>query len=400
MKNKNNSTPFSEIETSYRKLYGKLFASLFCQFGTQYVNQIEDAIQNSFYKSLKVWKHDGIPENRENWLYRVARNDLINQIRKESHTSTTNLGISFNEKQEEIIQEDLRLQTILFFSAMEGLSPQMKILLILKDIFGLHVKEISECTLLTSEAIYKGINRAKKTLQLNAGNKHFKRSEILDREIGIVEEILYAVFNIGFDSFDEKIASIVNDDLCLESLALAKALSKKFGNISTKHLIALFCFNLARIPAKMSNNEFIPFFKQEIDQWDNDFIELGFHYLEKPIKLNKYYLEALIVSNHMTANSFDPSYWNGIIDCYQLLYSLTKSPIVKINLSYCLHMANRREEAFEILKGLERQLPEEHFYFSIVKANILKDSNSSEASRIVNGIIAKVNQKVRKDYLK
>lgn len=54
MKNKNSSV----VESSYRTLYGKLFSALFNQFGANYVSEIEDAIQNSFYKSLKSWKQN------------------------------------------------------------------------------------------------------------------------------------------------------------------------------------------------------------------------------------------------------------------------------------------------------------------------------------------------------
>lgn len=43
----------SNLGINYRVLYGKLFSGLLSQFGINYVSEIEDAIQNSFLKSLK-----------------------------------------------------------------------------------------------------------------------------------------------------------------------------------------------------------------------------------------------------------------------------------------------------------------------------------------------------------
>ena len=200
MKNETSSI----IESSYRTFYGKLFSALFSQFGTNYVSEIEDAIQNSFYKSLKSWKPNQVPDNKENWLFIVARNDVLNQIKKSSrlHSET---HFKTNEEIENP-NEDLRLKTILFLSKSKNVSSKVKVIFILKNIFGLHVKEISECTLLSQDAIYKSINRAKKDFRQAANDADFDLTFelVTENEIVIIEEILYAVFNIGFDSFNEK----------------------------------------------------------------------------------------------------------------------------------------------------------------------------------------------------
>ncbi|WMN06042.1 hypothetical protein QYS48_31385 [Marivirga arenosa] len=218
MKNKISSV----VESSYRAFYGKLFSALFSQFGANYVSEIEDAIQNSFYKSLKSWKPNQVPTNKENWLFIVARNEVLNQIKKDSRQQSQS---DFKSKVEtENPKEDLRLKTILFLSKSKKASSKVKMIFVLKNIFGLHIKEISECTLLSQDAIYKSINRAKKDFQQSTKDENFDLTfeQIADQEIKIVEEILYAVFNIGFDSFNEKTNSIINEDLCLEALSLSK----------------------------------------------------------------------------------------------------------------------------------------------------------------------------------
>ena len=394
MKNKISSV----VESSYRTFYGKLFSALFGQFGTRYVGEIEDAIQNSFFKSLKSWKPNQVPNNKENWLFIVARNDVLNQIKKGSRLQSASRFKADNETENP--NEDLRLKTILFLSKAGNVSSKAKVIIILKNIFGLHVKEISECTLLSQDAIYKSINRAKEDFRQSMQDANFDSTfeQTAEKEIAIVEEILYAVFNIGFDSFNEKIKSIINEDLCLEALALAKILSDKFQLITTKNLLAQFCFHLARIPAKVKNDKIISFFEQDTTAWNNDLIKLGFHYLQKPERLNKYYLETLIASKHMTTEKSDINHWNEIIKLYRLLLSLSNSPITKLNLCYCLSMAQRIEEAKALLEIVENELPNEHIYLSLVKANIFTNENL-ESEKIIGQVLQSINQKIRREYI-
>ncbi|MEM8891272.1 MAG: sigma factor, partial [Bacteroidota bacterium] len=96
------------IASFYRRYYGQLFSALTAQYGTKYVIQIEDAIQNAFYKSLKLWKADAAPENKKNWLFIVAKNDLLNQL-KQKENPMFDLE-TLEQLQEDLIEEDLRLK--------------------------------------------------------------------------------------------------------------------------------------------------------------------------------------------------------------------------------------------------------------------------------------------------
>ncbi|MEM0993267.1 MAG: DUF6596 domain-containing protein [Bacteroidota bacterium] len=392
---KNSTT--SIIASSFRTYHGKLFAALFSQFGAAHVSEIEDAIQNAFYKALKTWKPNQMPDQQENWLYIVARNDLLNQLRrKERLTATTSLPM---EATTEALNEDLRLKTILLLAKSQQVTPKVKVLFILKNIFGLHIKEISECTLLSQDAIYKSIARAKSSLSKELRDASFDEvfEQVAKAEIALVEEILYAVFNIGFDSFSEKVQLIVNEDLCLEALALGKMLTQEFRQVSSKNLLSLFCFHLARIPAKIKDGKLVAFFEQRASDWNDDLLTLGFHYLEQPPVLNKYYLEALIASKHMTAGQRDISYWNEIIQLYELLLPFSNSPMLKLNLCYCLSQANRKTAAEELLANIEQELPNNHLYFSLVKAEILKDSE--DAKQLIAQALAQIHQDIRRAYV-
>lgn len=394
----NNLLPKEEI--NYRAIYGKLFSGLLNKFGTEYFCEIEDAIQNSFLKSLKIWKQKDVPNNKENWLFIVARNDVLNQIKRQKENN--NFSVEQIDDTSSISNEiDLRLQTIIFISTLESVSNQAKILFALKNIFGLSITEISDSTLINQEAIYKSVNRTKKNIQFE-----FKGSEIdlnsitaNQQAISIAEEIFYAVFNIGFDSFSEKTENIVNEDLCLEAFALTKLLLSLHKYDSTSNLLALFCFHIARIPAKIDDGKLISFFNQNRAKWNKELLNLGFHYLKKPKKVSKFYLEAVIISKYMSINQLNQNNWIDIVKLYEMMQKVSQSPIVKLNYCFCLSKIGKTEKALTILSEIEKELPNEHIYFSLVKAKILKETNPKEADDLFISVMNKMNQKIRKEYL-
>ncbi|WP_185242101.1 DUF6596 domain-containing protein [Elizabethkingia anophelis] len=387
-------------ETNYRAIYGKLFSGLLNQFGTNYVSEIEDAIQNSFLKSLKIWTQNNVPKNKENWLFIVARNDVLNQIKrqKENH----NFSVEQFEDTSSISNEtDLRLQTITFISGLENISNQAKILFVLKNIFGLSIAEISDSTLINQEAIYKSINRTKKNIQLEFKGNNIDINSITAnlQAISIAEEIFYAVFNLGFDSFSEKMEKIVNEDLCLEAFVLTKLLFSQYQSESTSNLLALFCFHIARIPAKVDNVKLISFFNQNREKWNKELLNLGFHYLKKPKTVSKFYLETVIISKYMSVSEFTQNDWTDIVKLYEMMQKVSQSPIVKLNYCFCLSKIGKTENALAILLEIEKELPNEHIYFSLVKAKILKEINPKEADDLFISVMDKMNQKIRKEYL-
>lgn len=387
----------SLIEIDYRAFYGKLFSALINQFGVNYIVEIEDAIQNTFLKSLKNWNVKQ-PINKENWLFIVAKNDVINQLKGANKTS---LSYFVKDEQTVTIDDDLRLQTILLTSCSKKISTQTKIVFILKNIFGLHIREIEESTFIKQDAIYKSIKRAYKNLKVEFEKEEFNSilNRITKQEIHIVEQILYAVFNVGFDSFNEKSDSIVNDDICLEALSLTKLLYKEKKLTSTRNLLALFCFHLARIPSKINNGKLISFLKQDRNSWNKDLIDLGFHYLKKPKKLNKFYLETLLVSKYMTTDNYSVSFWLEIVNLYELLIKISNSPIIKLNYCYVLHKAEKNTDSLKLLNTIENELPNNHIYFSLVKAEIIRQANPKKSEEIITSVLTNIHQNIRKDYL-
>ncbi|GAA3755020.1 DUF6596 domain-containing protein [Flavobacterium ginsengiterrae] len=396
-----NDSVFQKDQTDYRALSGRLFSALLSRFGTDYISEIEDAVQNSFLKSLKISDHKKKPDNLENWLFIVARNDVLNQIKAKKEKHDTDGFLPEQGDQPADQQKDLRLQTILFIASMDIISAQSKIIFILKNIFGLSVAEIHSCTLLSEEAIYKSAGRTRKSIRQQYHSKpidlHFIGKK---KETAIIgEEILYSVFNIGFDSFSEKTQDIVNIDLCLEVFSLARLLLNEFKLDSTSNLLAVFSLHTARIPAKIENGKLIPFFDQNRSKWNAELFQLGVLYLKKPKIETRFYIEALIALKYMTVETFGENDWNDIINLYKLLQRISPSPIVKLNYCYCLSKTGNTKAALEMLAEVEKELPDRHVYFNIIKAKIMSETNPAESADLFNSVVNDLNQKIRKEHL-
>lgn len=71
------------IDHLFRHTAGKMVAVLSHLLGLHNLQMVEDVVQESFVKALQTWKLDGPPENAEAWLLQVAKNKVIDLLRKQ-----------------------------------------------------------------------------------------------------------------------------------------------------------------------------------------------------------------------------------------------------------------------------------------------------------------------------
>ena len=50
--------------------------------GVHYIEAVEDAVQSALMKALEAWTIAGLPDNPSAWLFRVAHNDLMGELRQ------------------------------------------------------------------------------------------------------------------------------------------------------------------------------------------------------------------------------------------------------------------------------------------------------------------------------
>ncbi|RQP14371.1 MAG: hypothetical protein EAS52_17545 [Parapedobacter sp.] len=64
-----------------------MVASLARVYGMEHLDTILDAVQDTFETALTHWRYHGPPEHPRAWLSRVARNKLINALKRTSRYS-------------------------------------------------------------------------------------------------------------------------------------------------------------------------------------------------------------------------------------------------------------------------------------------------------------------------
>lgn len=386
------------MEKTYRQLYGRLYGTLLQKFGPVHIQIIEDAIQNTFIKALKLWSTKGNPENKEAWLYTVCKNDILNQLK---HISNLSNEIKEDEAslEEKECSTDPRLRVLFILLNLNHLSNQALTLFALKNVFGLSISEITQCTETEKEAIYKSVQRTKLILvsqdfpidvdfEVNFNSNH----------ISTLLQILYSVFNVSYDSKDENKIKFINEDLCLDVLAIALQLLNYSDSVSLKNFIALICFQSSRFEARTHNNNFIPFFNQDRTKWNKDLIQIGLQMIAKPIILDNYYIEAIIASKHCTNINFNAAYWKEISQLYNTLYHIEKSERILLAKAYCLMKCDEINEAIVTLKSIKEPSQKDSYYY-LMLASLYENIDADISLEYLKEAKSKTSQNIKLEYI-
>lgn len=353
------------VEHLFRQQSGKMTAILTRIFGFQNSELIEDIIQESFLSALKTWGMKGSPENPEAWLMLVAKNKIINEL---------NLKKRHQEKREQIHYElvfdqidDLFLDheikdsqlRLLFACCHPDLKIRAQIMLTLKTLSGFGDKEIANALLMNPSAVKKGIYRAREVLKTKHDHIGIPFLPEASDRMDTVITIIYLMFNEGYKTTIGKVA--INDELCYESIRLAKLLLETNYDDKGKiyALLALMYLTLARFPSRLNSaGELVEIEIQNRSNWDRKLISIGFSFLKKSrtsVSLSKFHLESTVASIHCMANSFEETDWNSILFCYEKLMDISSSFMIRFNHAIALGWAKGFEHGLTELKELEKQ---------------------------------------------
>ena len=75
--------------------------------GMRHLEAIEDAVQSSLLAALESWTTDGAPENPSAWLFRVAHNNAVEELRRRTRRDRL---LQQQGKEGEAIMEDIEAE--------------------------------------------------------------------------------------------------------------------------------------------------------------------------------------------------------------------------------------------------------------------------------------------------
>lgn len=365
----------------FRREAGRMVAALTRLFGVHNLALAEDVVQDAFCRALEVWKLRGVPENPSAWLMATAKNRALDILRRErtARTYAPELGRQLESEWtlapavaeafgDSAIRGD---QLRMMFSCCHPQLPEVaQVALMLNILCGFGANEVAAAFLTGQAAMEKRIARGKKVLA--SSTRLFDLSDERDVPVRLsaVQRALYLLFNEGYHGAHAVTA--VRSELCVEAIRLAELLLANpiTSTPATHALIALMCFNAARLPARVdARGNLSSLYEQDRTLWDAELIAKGERLLDHSATgttITEFHVEAAIASLHSRASALEDTDWSMIVSLYDTLMTVRPSPVVALNRAIAVAQRDGAERGLAEIGAIAdaERLSEYPFYFA------------------------------------
>jgi RNA polymerase sigma-70 factor (ECF subfamily) len=357
---------------------GRVVAHLARSLGLAHLALAEDAVQSAAVRALELWPRQGVPDNPAGWLYRVARNECIDALRREGRHDAwpddeDQEAISLLPVQSvpagrfagEIDDDELAL---LFAACHPALPVASQVALALRAMTGLALDQIAEGLLCSVAGLAQRLARARDLLtgmgitpRLPAGHELAPRREA-------VMTALLLMFHAGMKACGRQGPSRGPTGsgpmaLCWESIRLARALAAHpaASHPDAHALAALLLFHGARLTGRVDETgDIIPLPGQARDRWDAGMLRMGFGHLrqsQRAVALSRWHLQAGIAAEHAAAPDYARTEWSAIARYYGQLLVLDGSTAPRLGHAIALLEAGDAVRARDLLQQLLPHMP-------------------------------------------
>jgi len=332
------------VDNFFRHEYGRMVSVLARRVGARELDAVEDAVQSALVKALDTWPVAGQPDNPSAWLFRVASNRLLGELRQrnrrgrllEQHgrddATASDVPPPTAFLADEVRDDMLRM---LFACCDESLPVESQLALALKLLCGFDIREIA-LRLFTSEAnVYKRIERARKRLRDRSPSILDLAPDDFATRLGAVLEVLYLMFTEAHLS--SRADEPIRRELCDEAIRLATlAAEHPLGRApQTSALLALMHLHAARMSAREDpRGALLLLEEQDRSLWDTKRIHLGLSWLADAARgdtYSRYHAEAAIAAEHCLAPSVAETRWDKIEQSYAFLETIAPSAMHAVN---------------------------------------------------------------------
>jgi RNA polymerase sigma-70 factor (ECF subfamily) len=377
------------VEHFFRHEYARLVAALTKRFGVRHWALVEDAVQTAMQRALATWAHTGAPPKPGAWLYRVAYHRALDELRRDTRSTSlddashTNPAYTEEPADDEI--EDAQLRMI-FVCCDPAIAPESQVALALKVLCGFSVSEIAKALLTSEMNIAKRLTRAKERLrEAGLDPAAITPEQICDR-LTTVQAVLYLLFNEGYCSTTPD--AVIRQDLCEEAVRLAAILADHALTRSpaTAAFLALLLFHAARLEERIdAHGMLILMDNQDRRRWDYQLLGEAYRRFQQSTQgtvCTRYHVEAWIAAEHCRAASAAETDWQRIVEAYDLLLKIAPSPIHELNRAIAI---GRRDGPHAALRAMAEvpaeQVPANYYLWYAAHAQFAHEANDREAAR-------------------
>jgi RNA polymerase sigma factor (sigma-70 family) len=331
------------VEHFFRHEAGRLVSVLTRIVGWRHFDLVEDMVQATLLDALEAWRIRGVPDNPSGWVHRIAKNMILDALRRDqigervlgewAANRPTHEGV-LNELFLDSEIEDSQLR-MMFACCHPHLARENQLALTLKALCGFGNAEIARALLVGEETAKKRLQRATRDLIEHEIALDPPAAGELAGRLDSVHQALYLLFNEGYSSSEGETA--IRADLCEEAGRLCHLLCShpRFRRPATHALMALILFHAARLDSRLDQHGSVLLLEeQDCGKWDQRLIHGAQEFLAQSAEgtaISAFHLEAAIACHHCTAKSFAETDWPGILRLYDALLALHRSPVYLLN---------------------------------------------------------------------
>ena len=382
------------VEHLFRHESGRIVSYLTRLLGPEHMDLAEEVVQEALLKALQSWSYCGIPSNPAAWLLQVARNSALDAIRHrkvsadkgpalvaELTAASRSLGPDFDLSDARLRDDELRM---IFMCCHPALSSEASVALSLKAIGGFSVREIARAFLADEATIAQRLVRTKRQIREKSLSFDLPGGAELNRRLDSVLDVLYLMFNEGYDAHQGE--ELIRQDLCFEALRLARLVAGSSVSAPRAHaLVALIALQTARLPARTDGvGDLVLLGQQDRTLWDDRLIALGFHHFDLSIGgdgISPLHVEAAIAATHTRAATPEETDWKLVLTLYDQLMQLKPSPVVALNRSVAVARVNGAPAALVELDRLNHETALRNYYLlPAVRGQLLAELNRYNAA--------------------
>ncbi|MFI5801806.1 RNA polymerase sigma factor [Streptomyces sp. NPDC051561] len=369
------------VESVFREERGRLLASLVRRFGD--LDLAEDVASEAVEAALVHWPVQGVPARPGAWLLTTARRKAVDRLRRDQAYAARLATLQVEADRADPAPPpgdtdgglpDERLQ-LFFTCAHPALAAEDRIALTLRCLAGLTTPEVARAFLLPTATMAQRIVRAKKKIREARIPFRVPGTDELPERLPGVLQVLYSVFTEGYAASSGP--HLQRTDLAAEAIRLARILHRLMpAEREVTGLLALMLLIHARRAARTTPDG-APVLLEDQDRtrWDHPLIDEGSSLTVTALTggpPGPYGVQAAIAALHDEAPTLATTDWPQLVALYDVLRTLTPSPVVELNRAVALAMRDGPAAGLTLLDTLadDPQL-RSHHPFHAVRADLL-----------------------------
>lgn len=364
------------LERAFRDHYRRVVTRLAREFGFHLTELAEDAVQGALLAALSAWPRSGTPDHAEAWLLSVARNRLLDELRRSERRNLSyeeawhaqaegdeEAGPGLGESEPAAAAEPARLASeiaddelrMLFVCADEAIPLQSQLVLALKILGGFSTREIALRLMTSEDNVQKRLSRGRERLRQLGPALEPPSLQALQGRREAVLRIVYLLFNEGYSSAVPD--QLIRRELCEEALRLARVMAAHPACAApeVEALLAMMLLHSARFDARLGpGGTLLLLNAQDRSRWDRVAIGEGLRWLARSGRgetFSRYHAEAAVAAVHCAAPTYAQTDWAEIVALYQMLERFEPSPLYLLNRAIALAEWQGPEAGLAVLQA-------------------------------------------------